>query len=86
MPCGDSTALLRPCQRVSINHLAHPKRGEIETVPNVGSQLVDVVLVTDARAGMSSDAYRVPRREEVRVTTKGPLVLEKRVGLGARDR
>ena len=86
MPCGDSTAPFRPCLRVFTNHSAHTARGEIEMVPNVGLQLVDVVLVADARVGMSSDVYRVRGMEEVCVTTKGPLVLEKRVGLGARDR
>ena len=40
-------------------HDAAKKRGEIETLPNVGLQLLDVVTVTDARAGVSSEIYRM---------------------------
>ena len=64
-------------------HDAAKKRGELETLPNVGQQF-DVVTVTDARAGVSSEVYRVRGIEEKYDTTKEPLVYEQRVGLGGR--
>ena len=63
-------------------HDAAKKRGEMETLPNVGLQLFDVVTVTDARAGVSSEVYRVRGIEEVYDTTKEPMVYGQRVGLG----
>jgi predicted amino acid racemase len=65
-------------------HGATQKCGQIVTLPNVGLQLLDVVTVTDARAGISSELYRVRGIEEVYDATKEPLVFEQRVGLGAR--
>jgi hypothetical protein len=54
------------------------------TLPNVGLQLLDVVTVTDARAGISSELYRVRGIEEVFDATKEALVFEQRVDLGGR--
>ena len=51
---------------------------------NVGLQLSDVVTVTDARAGVSSEAYRVRGIVDTYDTTKAPLVYEQRVDLGPR--
>lgn len=65
-------------------HDATVKRGRLVTLPNVGLQLLDVVTVTDARAGMSSEVYRVRGIEEVYDTTKGAPVFEQRLDLGAR--
>ncbi len=65
-------------------HDATSKRGELITLPNVGLQLFDVITVTDARAGISSEVYRVKGIEEVYDTTNGPLVFEQRVSLGGR--
>ena len=65
-------------------HDATKKRGELETLPNVGLQLFDVVTVTDARAGVSSEVYRVRGIEERYDTTKEPMVYGQRVGLGGR--
>ena len=62
-------------------HDAAKKRGEMETLPNVGLQLFDVVTVTDARAGVSSEVYRVRGIEEVYDTTKEPMVYGQRLGL-----
>ena len=55
-------------------HDAAKKRGQIETLPNVGLQLFDVVTVTDERARVSSEVYRVRGMEEVYDTTKEPMV------------
>lgn len=63
---------------------AAKRRGQIETLPNVGLQLFDVVTVTDGRAGVSSQVYRVRGIEEVYDTTKDPLIFRQRVTLGAR--
>jgi hypothetical protein len=65
-------------------HDATSKRGELVTLPNVGLQLFDVVTVTDARAGISSELYRVRGIVEKYDTTMEPLVFEQRVGLGGR--
>ena len=65
-------------------HDAAKKRGEVETLPNVGLQLFDVVTVTDMRAGVSSEVYRVRGIEEVYHTTREPSVFEQRVVLAAR--
>jgi hypothetical protein len=64
-------------------HDATSKRGELVTLPNVGLQLFDVVTVTDPRAGISSEVYRVRGIVEKYDTTKEPLVFEQRVALGA---
>ena len=53
------------------------------TLPNLGLQLSDVVTVSDARAGVSGEVYRVRGIVETYDTTKGPLVYEQRVALGA---
>ena len=65
-------------------HEATKRRGEIETLPNVGLQLFDVVTVTDVRCGVSSELYRVRGIEEVYDTTKDTLVFRQRATLGAR--
>jgi hypothetical protein len=65
-------------------HDATKKRGEIVTLPNVGLQLLDVVTVTDPRAGISSEVYRVRGIEETYDTTKKPLHYRQKVTLGAR--
>jgi hypothetical protein len=65
-------------------HDAAKRRGQIETLPNVGLQVFDVVTLTDARAGVSSEVYRVRGIEEVYDTTKDPLIFRQRVTLGAR--
>jgi len=65
-------------------HNATAKRGELTTLPNVGLQLLDVVTVTDARAGISGEVYRVKAIEERYDTTKEPMVYEHRVALGGR--
>jgi hypothetical protein len=57
--------------------------GQIKTLPNVGLQLFDVVTVTDARCGVSSEAYRVWGIEEVYDTTRDTLIFQQRVTLGA---
>jgi hypothetical protein len=57
---------------------------QLETLPNVGLQLLDVVTATDARAGISSELYRVRGIEEVCDSTKEALVFEERVDLGGR--
>ena len=76
------------CDDRAVTHLrqheATKRRGELVTVPNVGLQLFDVVTVTDARAGVSSEVYRVRGIEEVYDTTKDSLVYGQRVGLGGR--
>ena len=63
-------------------HGAAKKRGRIESPPNVGPQLFDVVAVTDARAGVAAEVYRVRGIVETYDTTKDPLVYGQRVGLG----
>jgi len=65
-------------------HDASKKRGELVTIPNVGLQLLDVVTVTDSRAGISAEIYRVRGIEETYDTTKPPLVYRQRVTLGGR--
>jgi len=65
-------------------HDATKKRGELVTLPNLGLELLDVVTVTDARAGVSGEVYRVRGIVETYDTTKKPLVFEQRVALGAR--
>jgi hypothetical protein len=65
-------------------HGATQRRGQIVTLPNVGLQLLDVVTVTDARAGISSELYRVRGIEEVYDATREALVFEQRVDLGGR--
>ena len=62
-------------------HDAAKKRGELETLPNVGLQLFDVVTATDARAGVSSEVYRVRGIEERHDRTTEPGVFEEGVGL-----
>jgi len=47
-------------------------------------QLFHVVTVTDVRAGVSSEIYRVRGIEETYDTTKDPLVYGQRVGLAGR--
>jgi hypothetical protein len=54
------------------------------TLPNVGLQLLDVVTVTDARAGVSGEVYRVRGIVEKYDMTKSPLVWQQRVALGGR--
>jgi len=76
--CGDrAVAQLR-------EHDAAKKRGQMQTLPNVGLQLFDVVTVSDARCGISGELYRVRGIEETFDTTKEPLVLQQRVMLGGR--
>ena len=65
-------------------HNSTTKRGQIVTLPNVGLQLFDVITVTDARAGISSQIYRVRAIEETFDTTKHPPLYRQRVELGAR--
>jgi hypothetical protein len=65
-------------------HEATKRRGKIETLPNVGLELFDVVTVTDIRCGVFSEVYRVRGIEEVYDTTKDALVFRQRVTLGAR--
>ncbi len=65
-------------------HDATTKRGEIITLPNVGLQLFDVITVTDARAGISSEVYRVRGIVETFDTTKPPAIFRQKVELGAR--
>jgi hypothetical protein len=50
------------------------KRGELRTLPNVGLQLFDVVTVTDARTGVSSEVCRVRGTEELYDTTRDSLI------------
>jgi len=64
-------------------HETTKKRGELVTLPNVGLQLLDVVTVSDARAGISGEVYRVRGIVEAYDTTKKALVYEQRVALGA---
>jgi hypothetical protein len=56
----------------------------VVSLPNVGLELFDVVTVTDGRAGVSSELYRVRGIEERYDSTKEALVLEQRVDLGGR--
>ena len=65
-------------------HHATTKRGEIITLPNVGLQLFDVITVTDARAGISSEVYRVRGIVETFDTTKSPPIYRQKVEMGAR--
>ena len=65
-------------------HDATTKRGQITTLPNVGLQLFDVVTVTDARAGISAEVYRVRGIEETFDTTKHPPIYRQIVDMGAR--
>jgi hypothetical protein len=65
-------------------HDATSKRGQLITLPNVGLQLFDVVTVTDARAGISSEVYRVKGIEELYDATKPPLVYRHTLTLAAR--
>ena len=65
-------------------HDATTKRGQITTLPNVGLQLFDVITVTDARAGISAEVYRVRGIEETFDTTKPPAIFRQRVLLGGR--
>ena len=58
--------------------------GVVVTLPNVGLQLLDVVTVSDPRAGISSELYRVQGTEEVYHATKHPLICRQRVTLGDR--
>ena len=58
------------------------EEGETETLPNAGLQLFDVVTVTDSRARVASEVYRVRGIEERYDTTKEPMVYGQRVGLG----
>jgi len=72
---------LRRCSRYSLEDA----RGDgFSPLPNVGLQLFDVVTVTDARAEVSSEVYRVRGIEETYDTTKDPLVYGQRVGLGGK--
>ncbi|HUW09023.1 MAG TPA: hypothetical protein VM537_04800, partial [Anaerolineae bacterium] len=65
-------------------HEATTKRGEVSTLPNVGLQLFDVVTVTDARAGISGEVYRVRAIEDVFDCTKHPAIFRQTVTLAAR--
>jgi hypothetical protein len=65
-------------------HEATKKRGEVVTLPNLGLQLLDVVTVTDARAGGTGEVYRVRGIVETYDATKDALVWEQRVVLGGR--
>jgi hypothetical protein len=56
----------------------------VVTLPNVGLQLLDVVTLTDARAGVSGEAYRVRGILETYDTTKKPLVFEQPMDAGVR--
>lgn len=55
-----------------------------ETLPDLGLQLLHVVTVTDARAGISTEVYRVRGILETYDMSKRPLVFEQRVDLGRR--
>jgi len=72
----------------SVTHLrkrgATRRRGELVTLPNVGSQLFGVVTLSDASAGVSGQVHRMRGMVETHDTTKHPLVNEQRVDLGAR--
>jgi hypothetical protein len=63
-------------------HLATGRMGELVTLPNVGLQLFDVITLTDGRAGISSELYRVRGIEELYDTTKAPVVYRQVVTLG----
>jgi hypothetical protein len=65
-------------------HETTKKRGEMVTVPNVGLQLLDVVTMTETRAGVSEEVYWVRGIVERYDTTKRPVVFEQRVALGGR--
>jgi hypothetical protein len=65
-------------------HDATKARSLIETLPNLGLQLLDVITVSDRRAGVSSEVYRVRGIEEVFDSTKPPLIFRQRVALSAR--
>ena len=65
-------------------HETTKKRGELVTLPNVGLQLLDVVTVTDARAGVSGEVYRVRGIVETYDTTKRPVVCRQTVTLAGR--
>ncbi len=65
-------------------HDATKKRGEIVTLPNVGLVLLDAVTITDSRAGISSEVYRVRGIEETYDTTKHPMIYRQKVTLGSR--
>jgi hypothetical protein len=65
-------------------HDATKNRGMIETLPNLGLQLLDVVTITDTRAGVTSETYRVRGIEETFDSTKPPLIWRQRVALSAR--
>jgi hypothetical protein len=54
--------------------------GQREAPPKVGLQLLDAVTVTDARAGITSELYRVRGIEEVYNSTKEALVFERACG------
>ena len=49
------------------------------TLPNVGLELLDVVTVSDARAGVPGEGYRARGSVETYDTTKPPPVFEQRV-------
>jgi len=53
-------------------------------LPNVGLQLLDVVTVSDARAGVSSEVYRVKGIEETFDATKNPSIFDQKLTLAAR--
>jgi hypothetical protein len=65
-------------------HDATKARGQIETLPNLGLQLLDVVTITDPRAAVTAQVYRVRGIEETFDTTKPPLLFRQRVHLSAR--
>jgi hypothetical protein len=65
-------------------HDATKTRGQIETLPNLGLQLLDAVTITDARAAVTAQVYRVRAIEETFDTTKPQLVFRQRVLLGGR--
>jgi hypothetical protein len=74
---------LKAC-RGTDHYRTHHSRGELFTLPNVGLQLLDVVTVRDARAGVSEEVYRVRGIVEKYDMTKSPLVWQQRVALGGR--
>jgi hypothetical protein len=65
-------------------HDATKSRGLIETLPNLGIQLLDVITVTDPRAAVAAQLYRVRGIEELFDTTKPPLIFRQRLQLSAR--
>jgi hypothetical protein len=81
-PAGEQL-IVKACRGTDHYRTCH-RQGELVTLPNVGLQLLDVVTVTDARAGVSEEAYRDRGIVETYDRTKEALVFEQRVVLGGK--